>query len=183
METKTPPPLGKPIMRLNRTMNLFFRQTLLQVKVNMLTQGIWPAEVYNGYAKVNEERKEKGMWFSTGQGYNSFSHRWVKQPTEEDTSLAVAFSYNEYLPFAEMGVGKGTKNEQVNRNKKGNFKVRYTQKWNRREGKSHRPAILMELRHLQTRMRDYIVDYYGGHIEDMMLEYMPNRIDLKDILF
>ena len=183
MDKKTPPPIGKPIIRLNRAMELFFRQTIVQLQNNMLTQNIFPAEVYPGYAQVNEQRRKLGMWHSTGKGYNSFHKKWVKRPEEDDVSLGVQFSYNYYLPFAELGVGKGTRAGKVDRGKKGKYKVRYTRRWDRSEGKSHRPAILMEFRHLETRMRNYIVDYYGGQVFPQMFEDMPTQINLKNILF
>ena len=60
-----------------------------------------------------------------------------------------------------MGVGMGTKWEDVETAKKVNYRNRYIRKWERPQGKSHRPALMPEVRHLGTRIRNYLADFYG----------------------
>lgn len=169
-------------MRLNKAMELFFHQTMGQMKANYLTQHIWPAEIYPGFAAINEKRRRKGDWYSTGEGYKSFEGKIIKKPSEDDTHLIAVIRYNDYLEYAEIGVGAGTRHEKVERSRKANFKIRYARVWKRSEGKSHRPAILMEARHLQTRMRDYYADYIGGKVMDTLLTSIPNSVPVKKIV-
>ena len=136
-----------------------FQQTINQLEVNTMTQCIYPKEVYNGYGVVNQKRKEMGMWHSTGEGAKSFGGKIIE--AGEGGRVTMAFSFNDYLRFVEMGVGQGTKYEDVENSKKARYQSRYVTKWNRKEGKSQRPAIMMELRHLQQRIANYLVDFYG----------------------
>lgn len=182
MAQTSPPPIGKPVMRLNNAMNLFFEQTLVQLKANYLTQHIWPSEIYPGFAEVNRKRKEKGDWYSTGEGYKSFEGKIIKKPSSKSNHLIASIRYNDYLSYAELGVGAGTKHGTVDRSKKANFKVRYARVWDRKEGKSHRPAILMEARHLQTRMRDYYADYVGGRVTSEIAYAIPDTIKVKQTM-
>ena len=73
----------------------------------------------------------------------------------------MAFEFNDYMRFVDMGVGQGTSYEDVESGKKARFQTRYISKWDRKSGKSQRPAIMMELRHLQQRIANYLVDFYG----------------------
>lgn len=152
-------PIKNPMFPFSRVATRFFQQTINQLEVNTMTQCIYPKEVYNGYAVVNQKRKEMGMWHSTGEGSKSFAGKIIE--AGENGKVTMAFKFNEYMRFAEMGVGMGTKYEDVQNTKKARFQTRYISKWNRKEGKSHRPAIMMELRHLQQRIANYLVDFYG----------------------
>ena len=153
----------KSILPLNEVVTLYARQSAIQIQTNMRTQHIWPTELYPGYSAINEKRKKLGQWHSTGRGVNSF-HFFV-QATEPDNAT-VMFTFLDYLRYVDIGVGQGTKADDVERGRNANFKRRYVSSWNRREGRSHRPAIMMELRHLGKRIEDYLTNYYGykGHV-------------------
>lgn len=174
-------PRGIPVLRLNRVVHLFFTQTLSQIDADMRMQHIWPDEIYPGFAEVNAIRKKKGQWFSTGRGAKSFRGKHTKIASEEDTSIAILFSYNDYLRYAELGVGKGVKAEDGKRSKKGHYNVRYTRVWNRRKGKSHRP-LMYEFRHLQTRLMNYMTDYYCETITTNILVGIPDKIDIGALI-
>ena len=148
-ETKVP---------LQSMIRLFTTQAETQLLLNMHTQRVWPTEVYKGYAKVNEIRKRYGQWHSTGEGFRSFRTSVVADSPE---NVSVIFSFNDYLRYVDLGVGQGTKADDVERSRKAYFTRRYTSSWNRRKGRSHRPAILMELRHLARRIETYLTNYYG----------------------
>ena len=152
-------PIKNPIFPFPRVAARFFQQTINQLEVNTMTQCIYPKEVYNGYAVVNQKRKEMGMWYSTGEGAHSFAGKIIE--AGQAGKVTMAFTFNDYMRFAEMGVGMGTKYEDVEASKKARFQTRYISKWDRKAGKSQRPAIMMELRHLQQRIANYLVDFYG----------------------
>lgn len=160
-------PIKNPIFPFSRVAKRFFDQTINQLEVNTMTQRIYPKEIYRGFAVVNQKRKEMGQWYSTGEGAKSFAGRIIE--AGENGKVTMAFSFNEYMRFAEMGVGKGTSYEDVENTKKARFQTRYISSWDRKSGKSQRPAIMMELRHLQSRIASYLVDFYGYEGETMLL--------------
>lgn len=152
-------PIKNPMMPLGAMSQKFLEQTLNQLQINTMTQRVYPKEVYSGYMVINSKRKEAGMWYSTGQGSESFAGRVFSG--DNVGKITFAFTYNDYMRFVDMGVGLGTKYEDVETAKKARCKTRYLHNWARKDGKSHRPAIMMEFRHLQTRLGNYLRDYYG----------------------
>lgn len=162
---------------LNEMSRLFFQQTLDQLEINTVTQVVYPMEVYRGYKVINEKRKEAGMWYSTGQGVHSFAGRIVADGSA--STMTFAFSYNDYMRFVDMGVGQGTKYEDVENSKKARFRSRYISNWDRKAGKSQRPAIMMELRHLQKRVGDYLRDFYGYEGEVALLSTFDEISPIK----
>lgn len=160
-----------------RVASRFFQQTINQLEVNTMTQRIYPKDVYNGYTVINQKRKEMGMWYSTGEGVKSFSGKIIEAGSAGKVTMA--FQFNDYLRFAEMGVGMGTKYEDVEAGKKARFQSRYISKWDRKSGKSQRPAIMMELRHLQQRIANYLVDFYGYEGEVMMVNTFADASPIK----
>lgn len=153
----------KPEVPLLDMIRLFTAQAETQLLLNMHTQRVWPTEVYKGYAQVNEIRKKRGQWNSTGAGFQSFRTSVVANAPE---NVSVIFSFLDYLRYVDIGVGQGTHAEDVERGRNANFKRRYISSWNRRENRSHRPFLMMELRHLGKRIEDYLTNYYGykGHV-------------------
>lgn len=149
--------IDKPIFRMNDVIRKFTEQTKTQLSQNFMTQHIWPREAYPGYTYINQLRKNTHSWYSTGQGARSFDGRVIQA---DEKNITVEFSYLYYLRFAELGVGAGVKAEDVDRSKPARYGQRYITLWNRMEGESHRPAILMEMRHLKTRIKDYMEDFY-----------------------
>ena len=162
----------EPIEPLRNAISRFHQQTLLQLRANAITQTVYPTEVYPGYTVINEARRSRGEWNSTGRGVKSFSGRVVE--AEEETSVTYQFSFMEYLRFVDIGVGAGVSADDVDRSRKANYKRRYISQWNRSPGasntKSHRPFIAMELRHLVTRTSNYLLDFFGYEADFRILD-------------
>lgn len=156
--------IQNPIFPAHMVISDFHKQTLLQLQANFATQKIWPYEVYPGYRQINEIRKDRGEWYSTGEGIRSISGSIVNA---SERSVTLEYRFNEYLQYVDIGVGGRTKAADVERGKNVRYRSRYINQWNRAAGSSHRPAIMAELRHLQTRLRDYLVDFWGheGEVE------------------
>jgi hypothetical protein len=158
-------PADTPTRPVNEMLKIFARQTKEDFVINMMTQRIWPYEVYPGYKAVNEKRKQQGSWYSTGKGVKSFDV-WVENA--DPFHMTMVAEYMEYLKYVDIGVGFWGESSDIERGKKANHLLRYN-KWpntakkqgNMHTGKSSRPAFMMQLRHLQTRMRNYAVDFYG----------------------
>ena len=81
--------------------------------------------------------------------------------------MRIDVSFNAYLRYVDIGVGAGTMASDVQRSRKAYFSRRYD-KWvpsdpstGRPAKRVHRPSLLMECRHVLSRMRDYAVDFYG----------------------
>lgn len=164
--------MGKPLRSLDFSENignfrLFFSQTMNQLRMNLVTQYIYPMEVYRGYTVINQKRKEMGQWYSTGEGAKSFDGEW---DAYSDGMVGMRFSFNEYLRFVDMGVGQGTRADDVDSSRSARYKTRYVRKWNRSQGKSQRPALMMELRHLQTRLDNYLSDFYGNRVGTFLVQ-------------
>ena len=159
---------GNALLPMRYVANLFKDQTLAQLKSNFMTQRIWPYEVYPGYHIDNERRDLEGGWHSTGEGIKSFEGEVIK--AGEDGIVTMAFRFNDYLQYVDLGVGAGRSADDVDRGKKANYSRRYIHKWIPRSGKTHRPAIAMELRHLATRLENYVQDFYCKTAEVKIVE-------------
>ena len=157
-----------PMLPLRYVANMFKEQTLDAIENNLMTQKIWPYEVYPGYKMTNDRRRQEGGWFSTGQGARSFEGS-VIEADENSGRVLMKFRYNDYMDFVDMGVGAGRKATDVDRAKKANYRRRYINKWIPSAGASHRPAISMEFRHLASRIQSYCFDFYGTELEYRVL--------------
>lgn len=185
-------PAGKPTRPVNEMLKIFAEQTKEDFVINMMVQRIWPYEVYPGYRQVNERRKREGGWYSTGEGVRSFDV-WVENADPYHMTMVAQFM--EYLRYVDIGVGFWGDASDIERSKKANHRIRYN-KWpntarnygNMQTGKSSRPAFMMQLRHLQTRMRDYAVDFYGyeglgktfGMIDGITIDLWNGVFNLKN---
>jgi hypothetical protein len=159
---------GRALFPMRYVADLFKDQTLQQLKINMMTQRIWPFEVYPGYRVRNERRRTLGGWVSTGEGIRSFEGQVIE--ADENTGMVtMAFRYNDYMQYVDIGVGAWGKAEDIDRSRKVRYRNRYTQ-WQTAGGKTHRPAIQPELNHLLTRMEDYVEDFYGKRYVFSMLD-------------
>lgn len=159
---------GRKLFPMRYIADLFKQQTLQQLQINMMTQRIWPYEVYPGYRVRNERRKTLGGWVSTGEGIKSFEGSVIE--ADEDTGMVtMAFRYNDYMQYVDIGVGAWGKAEDIERNRKVRYRNRYAN-WVPSGGKTHRPAIQPELNHLLTRLEDYVQDFYGKKYEFKMLD-------------
>lgn len=150
--------IQEPIFPAKEVISDFHRQTLLQLRVNFATQHIFPFEVYPHYKQVNAARKKHGEWYSTGEGFQSLDGRII---TADEENVTLEYTFNDYLRFVDIGTGGSTTASAVDRGKNVRFRSRYVSRWDRSAGRSHRPAVMAELRHLQTRLRDYLVDFWG----------------------
>ena len=159
---------GRNLFPMRYIADLFKQQTLQQLQINMMTPRIWPYEVYPGYRVRNERRKTLGGWISTGEGIKSFEGSVIE--ADEDTGMVtMAFRFNDYMQYVDIGVGAWGKAEEIERNRKVRYRNRYAN-WVPSGGKTHRPAIQPELNHLLTRLEDYVQDFYGKKYEFKMLD-------------
>lgn len=159
---------GRNLFPMRYIADLFKEQTLQQLKINMMTQRIWPFEVYPGYRVRNERRRLLGGWVSTGEGIKSFEGSVIE--ADENTGMVtMAFRFNDYMQYVDIGVGAGRDADDVDRARKVRYRNRYTQ-WQPSGGKTHRPALQPEFNHLLTRLEDYVSDFYGKRYEFKMLE-------------
>lgn len=152
--------LDKPQRPINQVLAQFASELRQALQGNLQTQKIWPTEVYPGYAQLNAWRRDHHKWHSTGEGATSFTTE-VHSGTGNET---IILRYNDYLRYVDMGVGQGTKWEDVEAERKARFNKRYISVWERDGGDSHRPAIMMEMRHLEGRMARYFEDFYGREV-------------------
>lgn len=152
-------PLKESVFPLSKVIGDFVEQTENQMRWNMRTQQIWPTEVYPGYKEINEIRKARGNWYSTGEGVKSIRAKIVSASTIGD--LTIRISYLDHLRYADMGVGQGTKWKDVDTKRKVKFQNRYIRKWDRPAGSSGRPGLMPEVRHLKKRIENYLADFYG----------------------
>ena len=143
--------------------NMFLDQTIEQIQRNLETQHVWPTEIYPNFHSINEIRKRHKQWYATGEGAKSFDGTIVE--ADESTGIVtMSFRYNDYMQYVDIGVGAVIKEDNVDRGKKVKFSTRYS-KWFTGNGKTHRPAIMPELRHLATRLEDYCSSFYGRKFE------------------
>ena len=153
-------PIKNPMFPFSRVASRFFQQTINQLEVNTMTQCIFPKEVYNGYAVVNQKRGDiKGAWHSTGEGAKSFAGKIIE--AGDYGKVTMAFEFNDYMRFVDMGVGQGTSYEDVDNARKAGYQTRYISKWDRKRGRWQRPAIMLALGHLHDRTRKKQADPYG----------------------
>lgn len=163
-----PQPISNPIFPLNKVVRHFMEQTNMQIKANLITQKVWPTEAYPGYRLKNEANKRDGLPHSTGEGARSFRSRLVQ--ADKAGNVTLVFGFNDYLRYVDIGVGGKRKAEDVDRSKNARYRTRYVAMWDPKSGDTHRPAIMMELRHLQERIRNYLVDFYGNEGEVAILD-------------
>ena len=171
---------------MKEVISLFHKQTLQQLFENAQTQTVFPSEIYPGFRIVNEERKRKAHgdhskgWFSTGEGMKSFQGRIISDDGAGNVTLE--YQFREYLRFVDIGVGAGTKKSDVDRSKNVKWDKRYISKWARPVGHSHRPGIMPTLAHEETRLGNYLRDFYGwdfiqtiASIDDNAIEKVLNQ--------
>lgn len=173
-------PVNRPWMDLRRAITQFHKDTLEQLDINLATQQVWPTEVYPGYKKVNEKRKRQGGWYSTGRGRRSIKGKIVS--ADETGDITLEYSYLSYLRYAEIGVGAGVTAEEVDRTKNVKFAQRYISSWDRKVGRSHRPAIRAEVNHLATRIERYLCDFYGEQIKANVVYGLTLDIDVSNVM-
>ena len=163
-----------PMWPLSKAASNFKIQTLQNIQTNMITQAVWPTEVYHGYRAINDYRREHGGWYSTGEGARSFEGS--VNSDDKVGHLEMHFWFNDYLRYADIGVGGKTVAEDVSRSRKATFRRRYTTKWARSEGRSHRPFLRMTFNSLARRLENYALDFYGYEGQFRVLEALPEEI-------
>lgn len=150
--------IQNPMYPIGSVISDFHKQCLAQLHVNFATQKIWPYEVYPGYRQINEIRKKRDEWYSTGEGIKSLDGSIVHA---DNARVVLEYRFNDYLQYVDIGVGQGVHAEDVERGRNVRFRSRYVSRWDRGRGQGHRPALMAEMRHLQRRIRDYLVDFWG----------------------
>lgn len=175
-------PIAKPKMPLRSVVSLFHQQTLEQLGVNMQTQTVFPNEIYPGFRKINEERERKAKgdhnkgWFSTGEGAKSFRGEIVS--ADDAGNITLRYHYRQYLRFVDIGVGAGVKKGDVDRSRNVKFKQRYISRWAREIGFSQRPGIMPEFAHLETRLGQYLRDFYGHDFIDTIASIADDAVEV-----
>ena len=178
-------PAARPRRPVNEILKIFAEQTKEDFVINMMTQKIWPYEVYPGYKEIAEKRKGGNSdAHPNGEAIRSFNV-WVENDDPYHMTLIAEYAY--YLKFVDLGVGGWGHAEDIERSKKADHAVRYN-KWNVGNRRTHRPAFMMQLRHLQSRMRDYAVDFYGyeglgktfGMIDECVIDLWNGVFNLKN---
>lgn len=157
-------------MPAGRKLYLMAKDTIDALHRNFKTQGIFPGEVYPGY-KTKNAKTSRGEWKSTGAGFDKIFFQINDALSDKDISVREAtidFFFNYYLKFVDMGVGRGRPIKKVKRDLDADFEVRYME-WNSQEGSTHRPAIMMEFRHLSRRMQRYWAEHYKYEAEVALL--------------
>ena len=149
-------PIERPRRSVHEMLQIFAGQTEEDLEVNFMTQRIWPYEVYPGYADKVRKHK-KGNAHPNGEGLRSF-HVYIEN--DNPFQMTLVGQYNDYLKYVDIGVGGWGDASDIERSRKAKWDRRYN-KWNVSQKKTSRPAIMMQFRHLLTRMRNYAVDYYG----------------------
>lgn len=168
--------IENPMFPIGTIVSDFHKQTLAQLQANFATQKIWPYEVYPGYRQINEIRRLRGEWFSTGEGIRSLDGSIVHA---DDANVTLEYRFNDYLQYVDIGVGTGKKAGDIERGKNVRFRSRYISRWDRKNSSSHRPAIMPEMRFLQTKLRNYLCDFWGNEGEVELLNTFDGlNIDL-----
>ena len=154
--------IEKPRRPINVVLRSFARQSVQQLQADFRTQRIFPYEIYPGFAKINEYRKQHGGWYATGQGVKSFQYEVM------DSSIAgatIRIEFLDHLRFVDMGTAGGKKIETVQRSRKARHNKRYVAIWDSRDGDTHRPSIMREARHLQTRVSNFFQDMLAEEVQ------------------
>lgn len=154
--------IEKPRRPINVVLRSFARQSVQQLQADFRTQRIYPYEIYPGFAKINEYRKQHGGWYATGQGVKSFQYEVM------DSSIAgatIRIEFLDHLRFVDMGTAGGKKIETVQRSRKARHNKRYVAIWDSRDGDTHRPSIMREARHLQTRVSNFFQDMLAEEVQ------------------
>ena len=123
-----PKPIQAPAFDFKDTARWYLGDVLRQLKINTETQCIFPKEIYSGFRAINDARGARGQWHAEGVGVNSFQGRIVNDTPEGWT---YEFTYNDYMRFVDMGVGLGTKYNDVDSARKANYSRRYVRSWKR----------------------------------------------------
>lgn len=166
---------GSALYPLRFIANLFKKQTLEQLEINMMTQHVWPYAIYPTFPEVNEYRRQQAHndhsrgWFADGEGYKSFEGT-VYEADEKTGMVTMGFKFNDYMQYVDIGVGAGRKSEDVERGKKVRYRSRYASRWNPSAGQTHRPGIRPEINHTLTRLENYVQRYYDAKLDFRVLE-------------
>ena len=168
--------LEKPMRRPNVVLRRFAMDAVQALQANMQTQHVFPTEIYPGFRKVNEYRKDHGGWYATGKGVRSFTSRLDATPGHE----AISLGFRDYLRFVDMGTVGGRPLDVVRRDRKARHNRRYVRQWLAVMGETSRPSIMMEARHVASRMQRYYEDFYG---RELSVEVFRDIADLPPLVF
>ena len=102
--------LYNPMKPLNEEIKGWMQQAEEELQGNFKVQRIYPTEIYQGWLKENQRRKEyaqkhpgKDVWYSTGKGVQSIQTKVVS--ASDPNNITVAISHLQHMMFADMGVG------------------------------------------------------------------------------
>ena len=154
--------LEKPRRPINVVLRTFARQSVQQLQADFRIQHIYPYEIYPGFKRVNEYRKQHKSWHATGEGIKSFQYEVM---SSAEGSYTIRIEYLSHLDFVGRGQVPGVKADEVQRGRKARYNKRYVAIWDSRNKDTHRPSILREARHIEARMQSYISDYLGQEMQ------------------
>ena len=176
MSQKQSVALKRQIFPLNQIMLRFMKDSQQQIEKNFVIQKIFPTEVYPGYKRINAKKPATDPWKSTGEGVKSLSARLAQ--CDNNGNITMIFSYNAYMDYVDMGVGKlRGKADDIDRAKNATIRSRYITNWDMKTGFTHRPVLYKELGphgHLVERMQNYIWDHFARVAEVKVLEYFED---------
>lgn len=152
----------------NEIIKIFAENTEESIKKNLVVQKIWPTEVYPGYAKVSR---------STGEGAKSIDVDVIS--ADDSGNITIKMGMASYMRFVDIGVARGRDVEDVRRSRKAKHLQRYVRRWSPETGESHRPFFLIEARHLQRRVGDFMSDFFGKEAQARLIEAFADlQVDL-----
>lgn len=167
--------IENPVKPINQVVGQWMQQAEEELQANFKTQRIYPTEIYQGWLKENQRRKEyamkhpgKEVWYSTGKGVQSILTRVIR--ATDPNNVTVGVSHLEHMMFADMGVGIWGDYEDIKRSKKARPNTRYISSWVPSQGETHRPGIMFKARTIQRRMENYLMNFYGLELEAQFIK-------------
>lgn len=167
------------MFRPREKMKYMVRDTRDHILEAFETQGIYPyGEVYPGWFKKNEERKQRGWSYSTGRAASDsrFSLRFGGTSSDQfPATTLINFTAPFELGYVDYGVGKNRKVREIDRKHPAKRGQRYYT-WNPKAKKTHRPVYRKEMRHLARRAERYMTTFSGRLYEAYVLKGLDDMV-------
>lgn len=167
--------LYNPMRPLNEEVRVWMQQAEEELQGNFKVQRIYPTEIYQGWLKENQRRKEyaqkhpgKDVWYSTGQGVQSIQTKVVS--ASDPNNVTVAIFHLQHMMFADMGVGIWGDYEDIQHSRNAKPNRRYISAWVPSQGETHRPGIMFKAHTIRRRMENYMMNFYGLELEARFIQ-------------
>lgn len=171
--------------------------TLEDVRANFDRRGVFPYGMPGPYAQfrqLNQKRKAKKKWHSTGMGVQQMYARVWRSANGDQAK--VTFFFTRYLNLMDMGVGRGRPITNVSERSK-------DAKWNQKfadwgtpsdsmsardrarrkkgeQSRRSRPALLIEFRHQITKLKTLVASQIGELIDAAGFSDTTNDLRYSD---